>query len=83
MPIRAVRSRALEKSPDRRIVAEIAPGPAISGMASGNTETPWMSSWVIARLRRVFMALLAAFEHHLEGDPEQEQAAGNAETRAG
>ncbi len=69
------------------MVAEIAPGPAMSGIANGNTAR-WRRSSTgkgISPLsgerlgRRRLFALLALLEHHLEGDPEQEQPARDAE----
>src|SRR4051795_13288719 len=67
--------------PASRIIAVMAPGPAISGIASGKAATLRMWSCVIATSGGVLLAVAAALEHHLEGDPEQEQPAGDAEGR--
>ena len=53
----------------------------MSGIASGKAATLRMWSSVIADVGGVLLALVAALEHHLEGDPEQQQPARDAEGR--
>ena len=71
MPINARRDVASESVPARRIVAEIAPGPAIKRnreREGGNVADMILGN---RNLRASFLALVAPLENHLEGDPEQ------------
>ena len=60
------------------MVAEIAPGPAISGMASGKTAMLRMRSACATSALFSFRSV-PPLEDHLEGDEEEQHAAGDAE----
>ena len=61
----------------------MAPGPAISGVASGNTE---MSGLAVASARSSAVVVVPperAGEHHVDRDQQQQHAAGGAQGRQG
>ena len=66
-----------------RITALMAPGPAISGVASGNTEiSSRLLRFVLFLGRRAGAARMAG-EHHVDRDQQQQDAAGGAQRRQG
>ena len=62
------------------MVAVMAPGPAISGIASGKAAMSCRCSSTACSASLAARSL-AEPEHHLEGDREQQQPAGDAERR--
>ena len=81
MPIRiATRTGSPSARPASSTVAVIAPGPAISGMASGNAAMLRTCS-SSALLGGLGLTRDAQPEHHFGRDREQQQSAGDAERR--
>ena len=80
IPINARRDVASESVPARRMVAEIAPGPAIKRYREREGGDVADVILCDGHLGALLLALVAPLEDHLEGYPEQQQTTGDAES---